>query len=73
MLAQEPHPSGDRGWIINTASVIGLVGQATASEYSASKGGVVNLVSGPFPGHQSSRRIELGASTLHVNIILTST
>lgn len=25
-LSQEPHPSGDRGWIINTASVLGLAG-----------------------------------------------
>lgn len=26
MLKQEPHSSGDRGWIINIASVAGLVG-----------------------------------------------
>lgn len=30
MLNQEPHASGDRGWIINVASIAGLVGcQAT--------------------------------------------
>ena len=28
MLKQEPHQSGDRGWIINIASVAGLVGCA---------------------------------------------
>ncbi|KAL8640787.1 MAG: hypothetical protein Q9228_002326 [Teloschistes exilis] len=26
-LQQKPHPSGHRGWIINTASIMGLVGQ----------------------------------------------
>lgn len=43
MLSQDPHPSGDRGWIINAASVLGLVGQAWAPEYCAAKGAVVNL------------------------------
>ena len=27
-LNQEPHSSGHRGWIINTSSIMGLVGQA---------------------------------------------
>lgn len=26
MLQQDPHPSGDRGWIINMSSILGLVG-----------------------------------------------
>jgi len=26
-LKQEPHTSGHRGWIVNTSSVMGLVGQ----------------------------------------------
>lgn len=43
MLKQEVHPSGDRGWIINTASVIGLVGMAGSVTYSASKGAVVQM------------------------------
>ena len=43
MLSQDPHPSGDRGWIINTASILGLVGIARASTYCASKGAVVSL------------------------------
>ena len=34
MLKQEPHASGDRGWIINIASIGGLVGIATARESS---------------------------------------
>ncbi len=28
MLKQEPHSSGDRGWIINLGSICGLVGCA---------------------------------------------
>ena len=27
-MSQEPHSSGYRGWIINTSSIMGLVGQA---------------------------------------------
>lgn len=27
-MKQTPHPSGHRGWIINTSSIMGLVGQA---------------------------------------------
>ena len=26
MLAQEPHASGDRGWIINISSIMGMIG-----------------------------------------------
>lgn len=26
-MDQKPHPSGHRGWIINTSSIMGLVGQ----------------------------------------------
>lgn len=43
MLKQPAHPSGDRGWIINAASILGLVGQSWAPEYCAAKGAVVNL------------------------------
>lgn len=43
MITQDPHPSGDRGWIINSASVLGLTGQGAAGEYCAAKGAVVNL------------------------------
>lgn len=41
MLKQEPHSSGDRGWIINIASVGGLVGIPVSPPYSASKGAVI--------------------------------
>ncbi|KAJ8116495.1 hypothetical protein ONZ43_g4430 [Nemania bipapillata] len=43
MLKQDPHPSGDRGWIINISSVLGLIGGTTVSSYCASKGAVANL------------------------------
>lgn len=28
MMKQDPHPSGDRGWIINLSSILGLLGGA---------------------------------------------
>ncbi|EDN10183.1 predicted protein [Histoplasma mississippiense (nom. inval.)] len=44
MLAQDPHSSGDRGWIINMASIYGNVGGPSASTYAASKHAVVGWV-----------------------------
>ena len=43
MLQQDPHPSGDRGWIVNLASVLGLVALNGCPAYSTSKGAVCNL------------------------------
>lgn len=43
MLKQSPHSSGDRGWIINTASILGFVGAEHTAAYCASKGAVVNF------------------------------
>ena len=43
MIKQDPHPSGDRGWIINTASVASIVGVKGIAPYSASKGAVAAL------------------------------
>jgi NAD(P)-dependent dehydrogenase (short-subunit alcohol dehydrogenase family) len=44
MIAQEPHASsGDRGWIINAASVLGLAGERMSTEYCAAKAAVVNM------------------------------
>jgi NAD(P)-dependent dehydrogenase (short-subunit alcohol dehydrogenase family) len=43
MMVQEPHASGDRGWIINTSSILGLVGFRGTSSYCASKGAVVQI------------------------------
>jgi len=36
MMKQDLHPSGDRGWIVNTASMLGLVGFAGAGAYTPS-------------------------------------
>ncbi|KAI0509371.1 NAD(P)-binding protein [Xylaria bambusicola] len=43
MLQQEPHKSGHRGWIINIASVHGLVAGRAIPSYAASKAAVTNL------------------------------
>jgi NAD(P)-dependent dehydrogenase (short-subunit alcohol dehydrogenase family) len=42
MVKQAPHLNGDRGWIINIASVLGLVGRSGTAAYSAAKGSVIN-------------------------------
>lgn len=41
MLKQEPHSSGDRGWIINLCSIMGLIALSGAGPYCASKGKVL--------------------------------
>jgi NAD(P)-dependent dehydrogenase (short-subunit alcohol dehydrogenase family) len=43
MSRQEPNASGERGVIINTASVAAFDGQIGQAAYSASKGGVVGM------------------------------
>jgi NAD(P)-dependent dehydrogenase (short-subunit alcohol dehydrogenase family) len=43
MLSLEPQPGGDRGAIINTASVAAEDGQIGQAAYSASKGGVAAM------------------------------
>ncbi|KAK3699713.1 hypothetical protein LTR37_016318 [Vermiconidia calcicola] len=61
MLNQEPHSSGDRGWIINTASILGLVAAPQSPAYCASKGAVVNLT--------RSAALACGPHRIHVNCI----
>ncbi len=61
MLSQQPHSSGDQGWIINTASILGLVGSATAPAYNASKHTVVGLT--------KSAALACGPVRIHVNAI----
>jgi NAD(P)-dependent dehydrogenase (short-subunit alcohol dehydrogenase family) len=34
---------GDRGWIINISSILGLVGMSGASAYAATKGAVLQM------------------------------
>ncbi|KAJ4988422.1 hypothetical protein SVAN01_06039 [Stagonosporopsis vannaccii] len=43
MKHQQPGPNGDRGWIINLASVFGLVGGPGSSGYITSKHAVMGL------------------------------
>ncbi|KAJ5737928.1 NAD(P)-binding protein [Penicillium malachiteum] len=43
MLAQEPHSSGDRGWIINISSIMGIIAGPENPSYCASKGAVSQL------------------------------
>ena len=43
MAASEPAPSGERGVIVNTASISAFDGQIGQAAYSASKGGIVGM------------------------------
>ncbi|KAF5541985.1 hypothetical protein FMEXI_7684 [Fusarium mexicanum] len=43
MIEQDPLPCGDRGWILNTASVFGLVGSPGIAGYVTSKHAVMGL------------------------------
>lgn len=61
MLKQEPHKSGDRGWIVNMASVIGLVGMGGAVSYVASKGAVVQIT--------RTVALDLAGERVHCNAI----
>ncbi|PLB51293.1 NAD(P)-binding protein [Aspergillus steynii IBT 23096] len=61
MLKQEPHESGDRGWIINMSSILGIVGAMITPSYCASKGAISNL----------TRQVALdyAADRIHANAI----
>ncbi|RDW68748.1 SDR family NAD(P)-dependent oxidoreductase [Aspergillus mulundensis] len=43
MLRQEPHSSGDRGWIVNISSIMGMIAGPENPSYCASKGAVSQL------------------------------
>jgi NAD(P)-dependent dehydrogenase (short-subunit alcohol dehydrogenase family) len=43
MISNDPDPDGERGVIVNTASVAAFEGQIGQAAYSASKGGVVGM------------------------------
>jgi NAD(P)-dependent dehydrogenase (short-subunit alcohol dehydrogenase family) len=43
MVRGDPNPAGERGVIVNTASVAAFEGQIGQAAYSASKGGIVGM------------------------------
>ncbi|RID89857.1 SDR family NAD(P)-dependent oxidoreductase [Gemmobacter lutimaris] len=43
MVANDPGPDGERGVIVNTASIAGIEGQIGQAAYAASKGGVIGM------------------------------
>lgn len=61
MVKQDPHPTGDRGWIINLASIFGLVGTPYAAPYNASKHMVMGLT--------KSAALDLAPMMVHCNAI----
>jgi len=61
-LAQEPHSSGDRGWIINTCSVNGLVGSPDSATYCASKGAVLMIT--------RASALDYAEDRIHINCVV---
>ena len=61
MLKQDAFPSGDRGWIINISSILGLVGTYEAVPYCASKGAVLNMT--------KAAALDCAKYRIHVNAI----
>ncbi|KAF2722883.1 putative short chain type dehydrogenase [Polychaeton citri CBS 116435] len=61
MIKQDPLPCGDRGWIINTASILGLVGSESTVSYCAAKGAVVNMT--------RAAALDCAEHRIHVNAI----
>jgi NAD(P)-dependent dehydrogenase (short-subunit alcohol dehydrogenase family) len=59
MISQDAHASGDKGWIINAASVLGLSGQSKTTEYCSAKGAVVNMT--------KAAAIDCAPHRIHVN------
>ena len=61
-LSQPIHPTGHRGWVINTASMLGLVGlKPSAGAYCASKGAVMLLT--------KQIAVEYGVDKIHCNAL----
>lgn len=61
MIRQLPHTNGDRGWIVNIASILGLVGTENTASYCAAKGAVVNMT--------KAVALDCAAHRIHVNAI----
>ncbi|KAI1610687.1 gluconate 5-dehydrogenase [Exophiala viscosa] len=54
-LEQSPRASGDRGWIINICTAMGLVASAATASYCASKGAVLQLTKATALDHANDR------------------
>lgn len=68
MEANDPGPDGDRGVIINTASVAAFDGQIGQAAYSASKGGIVGMT---LPIAREFARIGVRVNTVAPGIFWT--
>jgi NAD(P)-dependent dehydrogenase (short-subunit alcohol dehydrogenase family) len=61
MIKQDACPNSDRGWIINIASVLGLVGKAGIIAYSSAEGSAVNMT--------RKAALDYAPFGIHVNVI----
>lgn len=61
MLKQEPHISGDRGWIINTASIASVVALRNSALYCLTKGAVMQFT--------KASAFEYAPHKIHINCI----
>ncbi|KIW98748.1 uncharacterized protein Z519_00411 [Cladophialophora bantiana CBS 173.52] len=61
-LEQTPHSSGDRGWIINTCSVNGIVGSPGSVSYCGSKGAVLMMT--------RATALDYAADKIHINCVV---
>jgi NAD(P)-dependent dehydrogenase (short-subunit alcohol dehydrogenase family) len=68
MTAQEPIAGGERGAIVNTASVAAFDGQVGQAAYAASKGGIVSMA---LPAARELARFGIRVNTIAPGIFLT--
>lgn len=68
MTAQDPLADGERGAIVNTASVAAFDGQIGQAAYAASKGGIVSLA---LPAARELARFGIRVNTIAPGIFLT--
>jgi NAD(P)-dependent dehydrogenase (short-subunit alcohol dehydrogenase family) len=68
MQGNEPNADGERGVIVNTASVAAFEGQIGQAGYSASKGGVVGMT---LPAARELARFGIRVNTIAPGIFLT--
>jgi NAD(P)-dependent dehydrogenase (short-subunit alcohol dehydrogenase family) len=68
MQLNEPNPDGERGVIINTASIAAFEGQIGQAAYSASKGGVVGMM---LPLAREFAQFGIRVNTIAPGVFLT--